>query len=235
MSDTDTAVIVAAAGRGERFGRSGGKQLAEIGGRPLLAHTLEACASAERIGLVVTVVEPERLEEYADALADSAVDTEVRFVPGGERRQESIAAGLAEVPEDVPFIAVHDGARPLVTTEDFLRALRLLEAEPELAGVVVGHPAVDTLKIVEEGRVLDTPDRSRYWVAQTPQVFRGPDLRAAYASAKLAARDGTDDSSLVEAAGGAVRMIEGSRENIKVTVAEDLAFVQTVIESRGGR
>ncbi len=232
MSDTDTAVILAAGGMGERFGCDGGKQLVELCGRPLLAHTLEACASVERVGLVVAVVHPDRLEEHATALAETAGDTEVRFVPGGERRQDSVAAGLAEVPEDIRFIAVHDGARPLVTTDEFLGAIRLLEAEPALDGAAVGYPSVDTLKIVEDGRVLETPDRSRYWIAQTPQVFRGPALRRAYASAQLAGREGTDDSSLVEAAGGFVRMIEGPRENIKITVAEDLAFAETVVAAR---
>ena len=231
MGDRDTAVVLVAGGSGERFGRSGGKQLAPLGGRPVAAHSLAASASVGRVALVVVVCHPERVAEYQTALADVATDVDVIFAPGGARRQDSVASGLARVPERFAYIAVHDGARPLAGPELFDRALAMLDADPALAGAVVGHPAVDTLKIVEGALVTATPDRSTVWAAHTPQVFRAAALRAAYEAAERNGREGTDDSSLVEAAGGRVVMVEGPRTNIKVTVAADLAIAEAVLSS----
>ncbi len=235
MPDRDLAIVVVAGGRGVRFGRPGGKQLAEAAGRPVLALTLEACLGVARAGLVVVVCDPGRLEEYTAALGPvQPADAEVRLVGGGERRQDSVAAGLAEVPPGAyAHIAVHDGARPLVQPATFDAALAVLDAHPDLGGVVVGHPSFDTLKVVEAGRIVETPDRSRYWVAQTPQVFREPVLRAAYERAAAEDREGTDDASLVERSGATVAMVEGPRDNIKVTVEGDLPLVEAVLRARG--
>lgn len=232
----DTAIILVAGGRGVRFGREAGKQLAEVAGLPVAGHSLTACLGVARAGLVVVVCDPERVAEYAEALAGlSGTASEVRFIAGGERRQDSVAAGLAEVPEGrFAYIAVHDGARPLASPETFDSALDSLATCAELAGVVVGHPSFDTLKIVDGMVITETPDRSLYWVAQTPQVFREPVLRRAYAEAARVGREGTDDSSLVEATGGVVGVVEGPRDNIKVTVTDDLRFVEGVLAARRG-
>jgi 2-C-methyl-D-erythritol 4-phosphate cytidylyltransferase len=136
------------------------------------------------------------------------------------------------VPDSFAYIVVHDGARPLAGPELFHRTLDLLDASPELAGAVVGHPSVDTLKTVEAGRVAGTPERSRYWTVQTPQAFRAGALRVAYAEAAEYGREGTDDASLVEAAGGAIGLVEGPRDNIKVTLAEDLAVAEALLSVR---
>ncbi|MBE0417844.1 MAG: 2-C-methyl-D-erythritol 4-phosphate cytidylyltransferase [Coriobacteriia bacterium] len=235
MSSRDTAVVLVAGGTGERFGRSSGKQLAGLAGRPVLAHSFEACAAVARVGLVVVVCHPERVSEYAAAVGTDAPDVEVRFAAGGRRRQDSVAAGLSQVPDTFSRIAVHDGARPLAGPDLFDVALRTLDAEPVLAGVVIGHPAVDTLKMVEDGLVTATPDRTRFWAVQTPQVFHADALRAAYTEAARTGREGTDDASLVEAAGGAVRVLEGPRDNIKVTLAKDLAIAEALLAARSGR
>ncbi len=233
MGEKDTAIIVVAGGSGERFGRPGGKQLAELCGRPLLAHTLEACCGVPGIAHVVVVAPTERIVEYRAAV--SGVDTcevEVDFAPSGTRRQDSVASGLDSVPAAIDFVAVHDGARPLVSAEAFVRARAFLDSDARLDGVVVGYPVTDTLKRVENDRIIDTPDRSRYWAAQTPQLFRAAALRSAYAEADEAAREATDDASIVEAAGGLVGVIEGARDNIKVTVESDLALVRAVLGAR---
>ena len=120
-----------------------------------------------------------------------------------------MSAGLAAVPDTVATVLVQDGARPLLTAELVDRALAALAADPGAAGAVVGHPAVDTLKLAEDGVVLSTPDRSQYWAVQTPQVFRAAELRRAYAEAARAGFVGTDDSSLVERIGGRVLLVEG--------------------------
>ncbi len=229
MGNRDTAVVLVAGGTGERFGRSGGKQLAELAGRPVLAHSFAACVGVSRVGLVVVVCHPERLSEYADAIGTHASGVEVRFVAGGVRRQDSVAAGLAAVPDTFTLIAVHDGARPLAPSSLLERALAALDGESTLAGIVVGHPSVDTLKTVDGAVVTGTPERDRFWAVQTPQVFDAGILRTAYAEAARAGLEGTDDASLVEAAGGLVGVLEGPRDNIKVTLAEDLAIAEAIL------
>jgi 2-C-methyl-D-erythritol 4-phosphate cytidylyltransferase len=110
--------------------------------------------------------------------------------------------------------------------------LRALEADPSAAGAIVGQPVLDTLKLADAGVVGTTPDRSRYWSVQTPQTFRAPALRAAFA---LAAEDGfvgTDDAAVVEHAGGRVLLVAAPRDNIKVTVAEDVALVEAILAFR---
>ncbi|MBW6468182.1 MAG: 2-C-methyl-D-erythritol 4-phosphate cytidylyltransferase [Coriobacteriia bacterium] len=232
MGNRDTAAVLVAGGTGERFGRSSGKQLALLAGRPVLAHSLQACIGADRVGLVVVVCHPDRVSEYAEALGTDLSGIEMLFVAGGARRQDSVAAGLAEVPDRFVYVAVHDGARPLAGPELFDAALDVLDGEPGLTGVVVGHPSVDTLKTVQDALVTSTPDRSRFWAVQTPQVFRADALRAAYTEAAASGREGTDDASLVEAAGGTVCVIEGPRDNIKVTLAGDLAVAEALLAAR---
>lgn len=228
------AVIVAAGGTGERFGGPQGKQLVSVAGRPLLTWTLEALDGPD-VGLIVVVCHPRRVDEFEAAVLGSArVRAPLRFVPGGSSRQESVSLGLDAVGGDFDHVAVHDGARPLVH-RDLLHAAVEMLSSSECEGVVVGHPAYDTLKVVDGDRVLETPDRSRYWVAQTPQVFKCAALRKAYAAAFDAEFEGTDDSSLVERDGGIVVMLRGPRDNVKVTTPEDILFVESVLRLRAER
>ena len=234
--------VIVAGGSGERFGREGGKQLAEAAGRPLLAVTLEAFELAPSVTGVVLVCHPQRLDEYRAACGvGEGLSKVATVVPGGASRQASMAAGLAAVPVEAEVVLVHDGARPLVTPGLIEDAIAALRSAPGLAGVVVGPPVYDTLKTVgPRAEVLGTPDRSAMWVAQTPQVFRAEALRQALGSVAPGEPAATDDASLVERAGGRVRMFEGPRTNIKVTVPEDLAVVDAllrgrVVDRRGGR
>ncbi len=225
--------VVVAGGTGERFGLTGGKQLAVVHGLPVLAHTLKAFDEARSISAIVLVTHPDRIEEYRDrAITPISPSKPVTVVAGGSTRQESVRNGIAAVPDDAAAIAVHDGARPMVTPEVIDEAVTLVVGGVD--GVVVGHESYDTLKVVDGGSVVETPDRSRYWVAQTPQVFRAGLLRTAYVEAERNGRTGTDDASLVEAIGGHVRMLEGPRTNIKVTVAEDLEIVDALLGMREG-
>ncbi|PKQ15899.1 MAG: 2-C-methyl-D-erythritol 4-phosphate cytidylyltransferase [Actinobacteria bacterium HGW-Actinobacteria-7] len=225
------AVIVAAGGSGARFGRPEGKQLAPVLGRPLLAWTVSALGGPP-VESIVVVCHPRRVQEYEETvIAPLGLRVPVTAVGGGDSRQESVALGLAEVPESFEFVAVHDGARPLVSLDMLVAALTRLET-PGVDGVVVGHPCYDTLKHVESGRVVSTPDRSLIWVAQTPQVFRRESLLSAYEHALSSGFVGTDDASVVENWGGVVDMVEASRENIKVTTAQDVRFVEAVLRDR---
>jgi 2-C-methyl-D-erythritol 4-phosphate cytidylyltransferase len=233
MNEPRTAAIIVAGGTGERLGRPGGKQLAEVLGKPVLSWTLSAFDTAPEVELIVVVCHPERVAEYqAGSVGSIAPATPIVFAVGGNTRQASVASGLALVPPGVVTVLVHDGARPLVTPALIAGALAALEADPGADGIVVGHPAFDTLKVVAGSTIAETPDRSRFWAVQTPQVFRAGALRAAYERAGTDGFLGTDDSSLVERNGGRVIVLEGPRDNIKVTVAEDLVFVEAALRFR---
>ncbi len=228
--------IVVAGGTGERLGLEGGKQLACVGGRPVLSWTVEALAASRRIDAIVVVCHPDRVDEYrTTAVEPLGIDVDVRYAPGGDTRQQSVANGLAVLGYDTDVVLVQDGARPLLTPDLVVRALDSLDADGSAAGVVVGHPAIDTLKVAAaDGVIVSTPDRSRFWAVQTPQIFRAQALREAYASAEAEGFTGTDDSSLVERAGGRVVLVEGPRDNLKITVPEDLVLVEAALKFREG-
>jgi 2-C-methyl-D-erythritol 4-phosphate cytidylyltransferase len=230
------AALVLAGGSGERFGEPGGKQLLRVAGLPILAWSVAALEAAPGVGLVIIACPRDRFDEYVEqAIVPIGCATPVVLVPSGETRQASLAAALAEVPSDLDIVAVHDGARPLVTAELVEAAIDALRADARLDGVVVGHPSVDTIKSVDAHQVIQgTPDRVGMWLVQTPQVFRTGVLRSALEAAELEGFIGTDDSSLVERIGGRVRMLEGPRDNIKVTLAEDLLIVDALLTSREG-
>ena len=234
MRRTHTAAVIVAGGTGERLGRPGGKQLAPVRGRPVLSWTIAAFDAAPEVELIVVVCHAERVEEFRQVAVDPlGLTTPVLFAAGGATRQESVASGLASLPPNVRTVLVHDGARPLVTPRllgETLAAYWSGDAD----GLVVGYPAIDTLKVVVGDTIVNTPDRSNFWAVQTPQIFSAETLFAAYAAAQADGFLGTDDASLVERAGGKVVVFEGPRDNIKVTVAEDLLFVEAALEFREG-
>lgn len=230
------SAVVVASGSGSRFGRDDGKQLALLDGIPLVGHAMLALEHCEDVDEVVLVCHPDRVADFsADVVVGLGLTKVSRVVAGGDTRQESVEAGLARVSSDASIIVVHDGARPLVTSAIFADAISALRCDGAADGVVVGHPAVDTIKTVDMDRtVTATPDRATLWVAQTPQVFRARVLRRAHEAAEASGFAGTDDASLVERSGGLVRMLEGPPYNIKVTVPEDLVFAAAMLAAREG-
>jgi 2-C-methyl-D-erythritol 4-phosphate cytidylyltransferase len=230
------AAVIVAGGVGERFGDARGKQLALVAGVPVLTHTISAFQRCDVIDVIVVVTHPERLDAYRREAIDPASATKVvAVVPGGATRASSVAAGMAALPEGVTAVAVHDGARAAITSATIAASFVLLMADPALDGVVVGHPAFDTIKETgADGRVVSTPDRSRLWIAQTPQTFRLAPLLRAYERARADGFEGTDDAAVLEHAGGVVRMLEGSRWNIKVTVPADLPVLAALLARRKG-
>jgi 2-C-methyl-D-erythritol 4-phosphate cytidylyltransferase len=228
------AAVIAAGGSGERFGHAAGKQLAVVAGLPVLTHTLLAFDRCDAVDAIVVVTHPDRIDEYRRvAVEGSGASKVVAVVGGGATRIQSVRAGLAALPDGVDLVAIHDGARAAVTPETIGAAFAALAGHVDVDGVVVGYPCVDTIKEVDpEGRVTGTPDRTRFWNAQTPQVFRASALSRAYWRAGGAGFEGTDDASLVEALGGTVVMVEGPRSNLKVTVPEDLAMLAAILEAR---
>jgi 2-C-methyl-D-erythritol 4-phosphate cytidylyltransferase len=225
--------VIAAGGTGVRFGRADGKQLVEVAGAPLVGHTLVAFEESRHVSSVVLVVDPDRIEVFEqETVARLGLRKVVAVVGGGDTRQVSVERGLEAVSGEEDVVAVHDGARPLITPETIDGVVSALADAHGVDGLVVGHPVFDTLKAVDGDEVTGTPDRAGLWVAQTPQVFWARALLEAYASAAREGFQGTDDASLVSWAGGVVRMYAGSRDNIKATVEEDLEYVGHVLESR---
>ena len=217
--DPKTAAIILAGGTGERFGREGGKQLVEIAGKPILTWSAEAFDAVGDIGLIVIVCPPHRADEYLKRAIDPfPFVTPIVIAPAGSIRQESAFSGLEFVDESYEFVVLHDGARPLITPELIQHTINTVKGNFDADGAVVAHPAVDTLKVVEDGAIVGTPDRSVFWVAQTPQVFRAGIYRRAHAAALSDGFVGTDDSALIERMGGRVLVVEGKRDNLKLTV-----------------
>lgn len=225
-----TAAIILAGGSGERFGKEGGKQLVEIARKPILTWSAEAFDAVEDIGLIVIVCPEERHEEYLKTAIDPfPFVTPIVLAPSGPSRQESAFSGLEYVPDDYEYVVTHDGARPLISSELIAHTINTLKGNFDADGAVVAHPAIDTLKVVEDGVIVGTPDRSVFWNAQTPQVFRAGIYRRAHASALSDGFVGTDDSSLIERLGGRVLVVEGKRDNIKLTVPEDYLMMVAAV------
>ena len=217
---SSTWAIVAAGGDGSRLGADRPKAFIGLGGRPLLAHSIDLLEDHPAVDRIVLVV-PAEWEEPATLLSDElAAGKVVAAVPGGETRALSVAAGLDVVADDAEAILVHDAARPFATAE---LIDRLLEALATHAGAVPAVAVTDTVKRVEGGRVAETLDRSELRAVQTPQAFRAEALRRAYAAPAGALRDATDCASLVEAAGLEVAVVPGEGGNMKITSPEDLA------------
>ena len=228
-----TAAIILAGGTGERFGNEGGKQLVEIGGKPILTWSVEAFDAVGDIGLIVIVCPAERQGEYLSKAVDPfSFATPIVVAAAGSTRQESAFSGLELVPEEFEYVVMHDGARPLISADLIVHTIATLKGNIDADGAVVAHPAIDTLKVVENGVIVGTPDRSVFWNAQTPQVFRAGIYRRAHASALSDGFVGTDDSSLIERLGGRVLVVEGKRDNIKLTVPEDYLMLVAAVRER---
>lgn len=204
--------IVVAAGAGTRFG--GPKQYATVGGRRVLDHSVAAVRSVA--DGVVLVVAPERVGD-----PEPSVDA---VVAGGERRSDSVRAGLAALPAEVDVIVVHDAARPLASRRLFETVVDAVRAGADAA--VPGLPVADTLRHHDHGPV----DRAGMVAVQTPQAFAASALRAAHATSP----DATDDASLVEAAGGSVVVVPGEPANTKITTPEDLVTAGALLGPVGG-
>lgn len=218
--------VIVAAGRSARMGGID-KIVAPLAGRPLLLHTLaafEACAAVQR---VVVVTATDRCNAIAALIAEAGCTKVVEVVPGGARRQDSVRAGLERL-TDVEIVAVHDGARPLVTPALIAEGVSLAE---RTGAAVAAWPVAETLKRADaSGRVQETIPRDGVWLIQTPQVFRRELLLAAYAATDA---DVTDDAMLVERLGQPVYLYRGAPENIKVTTPSDLTLAEALLRLRG--
>ncbi|MGH9535456.1 MAG: 2-C-methyl-D-erythritol 4-phosphate cytidylyltransferase [Terriglobales bacterium] len=231
--------IVPAAGLSTRMGSTTGgstrKQMAIIGGAPVVIHTLRRLDAAPGLEKIVVAARPEDRAALAARIAAERFQKPVEVVEGGATRQASVRQALQHVPESVPFIVVHDAVRPFVEPEAIARAL---EAAEQHGAAIAAIPVVDTVKQVERSgatgtRVAATLPREKLVLVQTPQAFRHDWLRAAFARADEEGFHATDESALVEHLGHAVYVVAGSPRNWKITTPSDLELAETLLRSSG--
>jgi 2-C-methyl-D-erythritol 4-phosphate cytidylyltransferase len=217
--------VIVAAGRGERLGGDRPKAFAKLNGRALLAESLERLEASDLVDSIV-IVAPEGWEEPTILLAEELGAGKVSAsVSGGATRTESVRAGVAEVPEEALVVLVHDAARPFLPGDVIERVLAPLGEGWD--GAVPALPVADTLKRAgPDGAVAETVDRSGLYAVQTPQAFLADVLRKALAGA---VEDASDCAALVEAQGGRVKLVEGDRRLVKVTTAEDIVLVASML------
>jgi 2-C-methyl-D-erythritol 4-phosphate cytidylyltransferase/2-C-methyl-D-erythritol 2,4-cyclodiphosphate synthase len=216
--------IIAAGGRGERFGAGQPKQLLQIGGRTMLERSVDAFLTHVSVNDVIVALPAELAERPPAYLTQTAKP--LRIVAGGARRQDSVAAAFRVLEERCELIVVHDAARPFASADLISRTIA---AAGEFGAALAAIRARDTVKEVAGSVVRATLDRRTIYLAQTPQAFRRDVLRDAMAFAS----DATDEASLAEQAGHAVRIVEGEATNIKITTPEDLWMAEAI--TRGGK
>ncbi|MBI4495541.1 MAG: 2-C-methyl-D-erythritol 4-phosphate cytidylyltransferase [Deltaproteobacteria bacterium] len=225
------AVLIPAAGRGRRMGGERPKAFLPLGGIPILARTLrkfEACALVEEIFLLVPASEIAFCAE--EVVRPFGLRKVSRILAGGAERQDSVFLGLQELGERAETVLIHDGARPFVPPSLIESSIREAGRWPAVTAAI---PAGETIKEVSaEGVVRGTLPRERLWIVQTPQAFAGPVIREAHARAKGEGFYATDDAGLVERIGVPVRILIGSRFNLKFTTPEDLLIGEALLKMK---
>lgn len=225
------AALIPAAGQGKRMGSQLNKQFLSLAGLPILLHTLQIFQTCERISEIVIVGGTDEVDYIRTEIVDKYQLTKVvQVVAGGAERQHSVHNGLRALSADVEYVAIHDGARPLLSQEHLAQ---VLAAALENQAAIVAVPVKDTIKIVDKSQMVQqTPDRTTLWSIQTPQVFSKELVSRAYAEAEAVNYVGTDDASLVERLGWPIKVIMGSYENIKITTPEDLEVAESILRRR---
>ena len=217
------AVIVAAGNASRMQGVD--KIMAEIGDKPVIAHTLAAFEACGLVREVIVVTRSDLIVPIGDVCKTYGFSKVTKVVTGGEDRSHSVLIGLGEVSRDVDYIAIHDGARPFVSQqvlEDTITtAFRTSAAAPAI-------PVNDTIKTAEQGLVTGTPDRSKLFAVQTPQVFDADLIRGALHHCVEQKLPLTDDCSAVERIGKVVTLTQGDRRNIKITTQFDLVVGEAI-------
>ena len=214
------SAIIVAAGQSRRMGGDTSKQFILIDGVPVIVRTLKAFEIAERIREVVIAARQEDIPQMYALIQDYEITKVKQIITGGETRQESVFRAIAQVDENADFLAIHDGARPLIRPQEIDLAV---SAAVEHGAAALGVPVKDTVKQVDaDGKIVDTPERSTLWAVQTPQVFsRALYLRAAEQAGEAAAQL-TDDCQLIERTGAPVYLVRGAYANLKITTPEDV-------------
>ncbi len=224
--------LIPAAGMGKRMAAGINKQYLKLGGKPILAHTLDVFEKAPFVDDVYVIVPEDEITYCRENVIESYGYTKVRrIVAGGRERQQSVFNGLkaADGLDIDDIVIVHDGVRPFVPLDAVRRSVEVARLHD---GALVAVPVKDTVKITAEGIVVDTPGRENIWLAQTPQTFRYGVIRQAYERAENEGFLGTDDSSLVERLGKTVHIVMGDYRNIKITTPEDMLLAEAFLKDR---
>lgn len=223
------SAIIVAAGQSRRMGGDTSKQFILIDGVPVIVRTLKAFEIAERIREVVIAARQEDIPQMYALIQDYEITKVKQIITGGETRQVSVFRAIAQVDENADFLAIHDGARPLIRPQEIDLAV---SAAVEHGAAALGVPVKDTVKQVDaDGKIVDTPERSTLWAVQTPQVFsRALYLRAAEQAGEAAAQL-TDDCQLIERTGAPVYLVRGAYANLKITTPEDVFAAEGILRA----
>ncbi len=227
MADTPGVTfdaVIVAAGSSARFGGVD-KLSADLCGRPVLAWSLALFESLPGLGCLVVVTGAERVVAVTAMAEEWCPKACFRVVAGGDRRRDSVEAGLRQCTNR--YVAIHDGARPLVTRDVVERVLAAAAGKP---GAIAATPVTDTIKEVRGGTIVGHPERSNLWAAQTPQVVL---RQACLDAAATSDNDETDDAAMLSRLGLECAVVEGSPENLKVTRPVDLELAAAILRQRG--
>lgn len=224
------SAIIVAAGKGSRMKGPTRKQYLNLSGRPVLSYSLitfDACTLIEEIFLVVPKNDIDECQHKIISALD--LKKKVHLISGGVHRQDSVYNGLLSVDKQSDIVVIHDGVRPFVRPEDLTACIRCAK---KVDACILGTPASDTVKRVDKSRIIEkTLERKNIWLTQTPQAFKNDLIMEAHEAARRDGFIGTDDASLVERLGKDVKIIDGNRFNIKITVKEDLAVAHALIDA----
>lgn len=229
MANLKTAAILACAGNGSRMkGTCDNKLLIRDGEVPIVAYTIKAYEETEEIGLIVIATQKALFPAFQELIEQNGFK-KTRLIEGGKSRMESVLLGVRSVPEEYGFVAIGDGARPLIRKEEISATV---QAAWETGAAALGVHLTDTVKKVTESRIVETVPRDILVGIQTPQVFaREPYLELAE-KALLTGASFTDDASIYEFYGKEVAFVEGRRDNIKITLPEDVPMFRALMEAR---
>ena len=216
--------VIVAAGSASRMGGID-KVMAPLNGEPMIARTVRAFQNCDAISEIVVVTREDLILPITSLC--SGMDKVQAVVAGGSSRQESVHLGLNALSDKCKLVAIHDGARPLISWQVIDRVVRAANTYGAAAPAI---PVKDTIKVVQGGVVKETPDRASLQAVQTPQVFDFDILRGALKKAKQDGAQVTDDCSAVERIGLTVKIVEGEERNLKVTTPLDLKIAQLLLE-----
>ncbi len=222
----NTSIIVAA-GSGNRFGSKIPKQFFEIGGKPLLIHTLERFESCAAVDEIILILSASEIENFQKTLDKFSFKKSIKIIAGGATRAESVRSGLTSIrSENCEIVAVHDGARPFVSIEEIAATI---EKAKEIGAACLVAKVTDTIKQTKDGKIVGTIDRENLRRALTPQAFRLEILQKAFAAENFDAA-ATDECFLVEKLGCEIAFVDGSAKNIKITTREDFAVAEIYLK-----
>lgn len=223
------AAVIVAAGSSQRMGSD--KIFASLGGLPVLVRSIRAFEENELVDEIVVVTREEKLGQVADLVKKYALNKVSKVILGGKTRVESCLAGVSEVDHRAELIAIHDGARPLVSQRIIRDTVR---AAQDLYAAVPVVRSTDTLKLLDEkGVIAGSVDRETIYRVQTPQVFRADLIKGALTEAMKRELPITDDSSAMELMGIQTHTVEGDEDNLKLTTPRDLVLAEAILKNRG--